>query len=103
VIDGEEIDGTDGYGDGMTANEACCYCGGGTGCSDIVGKKFAKKQCNKTPGCSYNQVDKKCVDALSNDNCVKYTNRKKCLKNGCKWAKKKNGGKKKECFGRWDY
>ena len=98
--------GTDGYGNPMNANEACCYCGGGTGtapptpapvtpptpplCSDLT----KRRKCNRTYGCSWFRW--KCLDASPNDECITIGNWRKCRKNGCKWAQKK-------CTGRWDY
>ena len=56
--------------------------------------------CNDTEHCSWLLNKGKCKNALTNDECSEWNNRKKCKKKGCIWKKKK----KNKCVGRWgDY
>jgi len=87
--------------DGLTADVACCVCGGGdkgSGGGDTCASIEVKSECKGTTDCAWNAFEGACLDALSTAECSAWDGRRRrCRRNGCKWDSASG-----ECAGRWD-
>ena len=115
-----EVEGCPEYGNNFdggsgTANEACCWCGGGSG--SVTSTSFPSSsptvvasssptacdncsciseimQCNETVECRYHPIKSECVVAPSTDECSEFRKIRTCLRNACRF-------KKRSCVGWW--